>query len=76
MRVLDLGSGMGDMALVAAELVGSGGQVLGIDRSPAPVEKRTCGRGGKGSAMCGSSWATSKNQRSTGRPTRSSGAWC
>ncbi len=27
------------MALGAAELVGSAGQVLGIDRSPAPVEK-------------------------------------
>lgn len=37
MRVLDLGSGMGDMAFVAAELVGSTGEVLGIDQAPAPV---------------------------------------
>jgi SAM-dependent methyltransferase len=41
MRVLDLGSGMGDMAFVAAELVGSTGEVVGIDRSPDPVAKAT-----------------------------------
>jgi SAM-dependent methyltransferase len=39
MRVLDLGSGMGDMAFVAAELVGPMGEVIGIDRSPEPVAK-------------------------------------
>jgi 2-polyprenyl-3-methyl-5-hydroxy-6-metoxy-1,4-benzoquinol methylase len=39
MRVLDLGSGMGDMAFVAAELVGPTGEVVGIDRSPEPVAK-------------------------------------
>jgi SAM-dependent methyltransferase len=39
MRVLDLGSGMGDVGFVAAELVGSTGEVLGIDRSPEPVAK-------------------------------------
>jgi SAM-dependent methyltransferase len=39
MRVLDLGSGMGDMAFVAAELVGPLGEVVGIDRSPEPVAK-------------------------------------
>lgn len=39
MRILDLGSGMGDMAFVAAELVGSTGEVLGIDRAPVPVAK-------------------------------------
>jgi ubiquinone/menaquinone biosynthesis C-methylase UbiE len=33
MRVLDLGSGVGDVAFVAAELVGPGGEVIGIDRS-------------------------------------------
>ena len=37
MRVLDLGSGTGDVAFVAAELVGSAGEVLGIDRSPEAV---------------------------------------
>jgi len=39
MRVLDLGSGMGDMAFVAAELVGPTGEVVGIDRAPEPVAK-------------------------------------
>jgi SAM-dependent methyltransferase len=35
MRVLDLGSGMGDVALLAARVVGPEGRVLGLDRSPA-----------------------------------------
>lgn len=34
MRVLDLGCGSGDVALLAAELVGPEGEVIGIDRSP------------------------------------------
>ena len=33
MRVLDLGSGAGDVAMLAAELVGPSGWVLGIDRN-------------------------------------------
>src|SRR3954447_17832213 len=37
MRVLDLGSGAGDTALLAAELVGPSGSVLGIDQSPEAV---------------------------------------
>ncbi len=32
MRVLDIGSGAGDVAMLAANLVGTGGSVLGIDR--------------------------------------------
>lgn len=39
MRVLDLGSGIGDMAFVAADLVGASGAVLGIDGSPEPVAR-------------------------------------
>ncbi len=35
MRVLDLGSGAGDVAFVAAELVGKEGEVVGIDRDAA-----------------------------------------
>jgi ubiquinone/menaquinone biosynthesis C-methylase UbiE len=31
MRVLDIGSGAGDVALLVAELVGPGGQVVGVD---------------------------------------------
>jgi len=41
MRVLDVGSGGGDVSFLAAELVGSHGYVLGVDRSPAAVERAT-----------------------------------
>jgi ubiquinone/menaquinone biosynthesis C-methylase UbiE len=34
MRVLDVGSGVGDVAFLAAELVGPSGEVVGVDRSP------------------------------------------
>jgi ubiquinone/menaquinone biosynthesis C-methylase UbiE len=33
MRVLDIGSGMGDVALLAAELIGPKGMVVGMDRN-------------------------------------------
>lgn len=38
MRVLDLGSGAGNVALLAAELVGPHGTVVGVERDPAAVE--------------------------------------
>jgi ubiquinone/menaquinone biosynthesis C-methylase UbiE len=37
MRVLDFGTGAGDVAFLAAELVGPSGEVLGIDRAGAAV---------------------------------------
>jgi ubiquinone/menaquinone biosynthesis C-methylase UbiE len=37
MRVLDIGSGSGDVALLAARLVRSHGSVIGVDRDPAQV---------------------------------------
>jgi SAM-dependent methyltransferase len=37
MRVLDIGSGGGDVSLLAAEVVSPSGFVLGIDRSPEAV---------------------------------------
>jgi ubiquinone/menaquinone biosynthesis C-methylase UbiE len=37
MRVLDIGCGAGDMALVAAELVGEQGEVVGVDREAGPL---------------------------------------
>src|SRR6185437_10233635 len=37
MRVLDIGSGMGDVSLLAADLVGPRGRVLGIDRDAAAL---------------------------------------
>jgi SAM-dependent methyltransferase len=39
--VLDLGSGAGDMAFVAAELVGSDGSVVGVDQSAEAVAHAT-----------------------------------
>lgn len=37
MRVLDIGSGSGDVALLAARFVEPGGAVIGVDRDPAQV---------------------------------------
>src|SRR5579864_1690330 len=37
MHVLDIGSGSGDVALLAARLVGSRGSVIGADLDPAQV---------------------------------------
>ena len=39
MKVLDLGCGMGDVSLLAAEMVGPSGFVTGIDRDPDVAEK-------------------------------------
>ena len=39
MRVLDVGSGSGDVSFLAADLVGAHGQVLGVDRSAEAVER-------------------------------------
>jgi tRNA A58 N-methylase Trm61 len=38
MRVLDVGSGSGDVAFLASELVGSTGEVVGVDRAARAVE--------------------------------------
>src|SRR5262245_17165364 len=37
MRVLDIGCGIGDVSLLAADLVGPSGAVLGVDRSAESV---------------------------------------
>lgn len=37
MRVLDVGSGSGDVAFLVRKLVGEGGEVVGVDRSPDAV---------------------------------------
>jgi len=39
MRVLDLGSGVGDVALLAADIVGPGGRVVGLDRDAKGLER-------------------------------------
>lgn len=38
MRVLDLGTGIGDSAVILAELVGPSGEVVGLDNDPRMVE--------------------------------------
>jgi len=38
MRVLDVGSGNGDVAFLAASFVGESGEVLGVDKSPVAVQ--------------------------------------
>jgi len=38
-RVLDLGSGMGDVSMLVAGLVGASGEVVGIDRDAASIER-------------------------------------
>ncbi len=46
MRVLDIGSGAGDVAFLAAELVGVTGEVVGTDRAAkavAAARERHCG---------------------------------
>jgi SAM-dependent methyltransferase len=50
MRVLDLGCGAGDVSMLAAEMVGPSGSVVGIDRNPpaialATARARTAGLG-------------------------------
>lgn len=41
MRVLDLGSGMGDVALLAADIVGPSGAVVGLDRDANVLKRAT-----------------------------------
>ena len=40
-RVLDLGSGAGDVAMLAARLVGREGEVVGVERDPEAVASAT-----------------------------------
>lgn len=52
MRVLDLGCGVGDVSLLAADLVGPDGAVFGIDRSPDAIATATAR-----AAAAGRHWA-------------------
>jgi SAM-dependent methyltransferase len=40
-RVLDLGSGVGDVSLIVARLVGPSGEVVGIERDPRSIARAT-----------------------------------
>src|SRR5471030_2216090 len=48
MRVLDVGSGAGDVAFLAAELVGKTGEVVGTDRSPTAIAAATARANSRG----------------------------
>ena len=51
MRVLDLGCGAGDATFVAADLVGSGGSVVGVDHSPDALARARLRAGQRGLAQ-------------------------
>jgi ubiquinone/menaquinone biosynthesis C-methylase UbiE len=51
MRVLDLGCGAGDVAFVAADLVGPDGYVVGVDRSPEALARARLRAGQRGLAQ-------------------------
>ncbi len=48
MRILDLGCGAGDVTFVAAGLVGPGGSVVGVDRSPEALARARLRAGQRG----------------------------
>ena len=58
MRVLDLGSGAGHVAVLASRLVGPGGSVLGVERDPAAVASARGYASAAGAATSSSSKAT------------------
>ena len=60
MRVLDLGSGAGDAAFVATELVGPAGEVVGVDQSSDSVSEGDC----SGSRA----WSVQRSVRGRGYP--------
>lgn len=41
MRVIDLGSGAGDMSFVVADVVGASGEVVGLERAPEAIAEAT-----------------------------------
>ena len=51
MRVLDLGCGAGDVSFVAADLVGPGGSVVGVDRSSEALARARLRAGQRGLAQ-------------------------
>ena len=52
LHVLDIGSGAGDVALLAARLVGPSGSVLGIDRSADAVKRASARAAAEGLGWC------------------------
>lgn len=50
MRILDVGSGSGDVAFLAAEMAGPAGEVVGTDLAPAAVERANARAQSRGAA--------------------------
>jgi ubiquinone/menaquinone biosynthesis C-methylase UbiE len=50
MRILDVGSGSGDVAFLAAEMAGPGGDVTGVDLARAAVERASARAQSRGAA--------------------------
>jgi hypothetical protein len=69
MRVLDIGTGAGDVALLAAELVGPSGSVNGIDRDARSVALARHRPSWRDWAGPSSARSRSKNSRRTGHST-------
>jgi ubiquinone/menaquinone biosynthesis C-methylase UbiE len=70
MQVLDIGSGAGDVSLLAARMVGSDGAVLGIDKALSSVEIARRRVAALGVEIYTSRKATSLYSRQTGNSTR------
>lgn len=51
-RVLDIGSGAGDVSMLLANMVGPGGKVLGVERSPQAVETARMRAAARGLSQC------------------------
>ena len=71
-RVLDLGSGAGTDSLVAAQMVGANGSVIGIDMTPAMLDRARRAADELGATTCASSRAKPNHSRWKARRSTSS----
>ena len=76
MRVLDIGSGAGDVAFLAAELVGPKGEVVGTDLSSTALANARTRAKERARRTSPSARAIQRRCDSSGRSMRSSGAGC
>jgi ubiquinone/menaquinone biosynthesis C-methylase UbiE len=60
MRVLDVGCGGGDVALLPSEFVGPTGEVVGIDRAACAIVRATARAESQRCRMCTSSRVTQR----------------
>jgi ubiquinone/menaquinone biosynthesis C-methylase UbiE len=69
MRVLDVGSGVGDVALLAGRLVGLAGRVVGVERERTAAERATGRAARSGASNVSFVTVASATLTSTGRST-------